>query len=250
MESKAMRKLKALSTAGTVGLLVAGTLVLGSVQAASAASCQTGTPVPTNTYPGTSVATTNFESGKLFPLIPMVSGTGTAAVMSPLARTGTCSARLHVTTDSGSLANLSTPALPSGTKTVYADGWFNITTAGAAGDDVPYFRFFSGSTRIADVYRYNSNGQLWLRVTAPNGTFVYTKLISGAISLNAWHQVAMRVTTNGTNSTIQVWFDGVQKYSSSAVSMNATTLSKVQLGAEHYRQIGDSYIDNVIIKSS
>jgi len=243
-----MKKLKALSTVGSLGLIVAGTLVFGSAQASSAATCIV-TP-PSNSYPGTAVTSTSFESGSLCTLIPKVSGTGTAAVSSSSAHTGSRSAKLHVTTDSGSLANLSTPALPSGTKTVYADGWFNITVAGVAGNDVPYFRFFSGSTRIADIYRYNSNGQLWLRVTAPNGTFVYTKLIAGSISMNAWHRVAMRVTTNGSQSTIQVWFDGAQKYSSSSVSMGATSLSKVQLGAEHNRQKGDEYIDDVIIKRS
>jgi hypothetical protein len=152
-----------------------------------------------------------------------------------------------VTDTSGSIANLSTPAFPSGTKTVYADGWFNITAAGVSGNNVPYLRFFSGTTRIADTYRYNSNGQMWLRVTSPTG-FVYTKLTSGSVSLSAWHRVGMRVTTNGSKSTVQVWLDGALKYSSSAVNINATTLSKVQLGAEHNRQKGDEYIDDVTIK--
>jgi hypothetical protein len=87
-------------------------------------------------------------------------------------------------------------------------------------------------------------------VTAPDGTFVYTKLISSSITLSAWHHVSMRVTANGSTSTIQVWFDGVQRYSSTSVKMKGTTLSKVQLGAEHYRQKGDEYIDDVIIKRS
>jgi len=244
-----MKRLKALSTVGTLGLIVAGTLVFGSAQASSAATCNV-TP-PSNNFPGTNLVTsTSFESGSLCTLIPKVSGTGTATVTGSLAKTGTRSAKLHVTTDSGSLANLSTPALPTGTKTVYADGWFNITKAGVAGNDVPYFRFFSGTTRVADIYRYNSNGQLWLRVTAPNGSFVYTKLIAGNISMSAWHHVSMRVTANGSKTTIQVWFDEVQKYSSSAVSMTGTSLSKVQLGAEHNRQMGDEYIDDVVIKAS
>jgi hypothetical protein len=152
-----------------------------------------------------------------------------------------------VTDTSGSTANLSTPAFPSGTKTVYADGWFNITTAGVSGNNVPYFRFFSGTTRIADTYRYNNNGQMWLRVTSPSG-FVYTKLTTGSVSMNAWHRVAMRVTTNGSKSTVQVWLDGALKYSSSAVNINATSLTKVQLGAEHSRQKGDEFIDDVTIK--
>jgi hypothetical protein len=245
-----MKRLKALSTVGTVGLLAAGTLVFGSAQAGSAATCIQGTPVPDNSYPGTAIVRTSFESGSLCTLIRKVSGSGTAAVSGPQAHTGARSAKLHATADSGSLANLSTPTLPSPTKTVYADGWFNITVAGLAGNNVPYFRFFSGSTRVADIYRYNNNGQLWLRVTQPDGKFAYTKLIAGSISLNAWHHVTMRLSTRGSSSVIQVWFDGVQKYSSSTVNLSATSLSKVQLGAEHNRQKGDAFIDDVLIKHS
>lgn len=245
-----MRKLRALSTAGTLGLLVAGSLVFGTAQSSSAATCRTGTAAPTNSFSGLAHVTTNFESNSVSPLVPKASGTGTVTVSSSSSHSTSCSAKLHVTTDSGSLANLSTSAFPSGTKTAYADGWFNITTAGVTGNNVPYFRFFSGSTRIADIYRYNNNGQLWLRVTAPDGTFVYTKLISGSISMNAWHHVSMRVSARGSSSVVQVWFDGVQKYSSSAVRMSATSLSKVQLGAEHNRQKGDQYIDDVIVKRS
>jgi hypothetical protein len=232
---------------GTLGLLVAGSLVFGSAQAATAATCS---PAPTNSYPGSVVLATGFETGGFCGLVSKVSGTGTATISTSQKHAGTRSAKLHVTTDSGSLANLSSPAFASGTKTSYADGWFNITVAGVSGNDVPYFRFFSGSTRVADIYRYNSNGQLWLRVTSPSGTFVYTKLISSSISLSAWHHVSMRVTANGSSSTIQVWFDGVQRYSSTSVKMLGSSLSKVQLGAEHNRQKGDEYIDDVIIKRS
>ena len=240
-----MRTVKVLSTAGTLGLLVAGSLVFGSAPAATAAICE---PSPSNTFPGTAVMDTSFEASGFCGFVPKVGGDGTATVSGTQKHTGTKSAKLHVTDTSGSLANLSMP-FTTATKTAYADGWFNITVAGVAGNDVPYFRFFSGTTRIADVYRYNSNGQLWLRVTSPTG-FVYTKLTSGSITMNAWHRVGMRVTTNGSKSTVQVWFDNTLKYSSSAVNINATSLSKVQLGAEHNRQKGDEYIDDVIIKRS
>ena len=239
-----MRTIKALGSAGTLGLLVAGSIVFGSAQSATATTCGT---VTANTFPGTVSSATSFETGGFCDFIPKVGGDGTATISSSQHKTGTHSAKLHVTDTSGSIANLSTPAFPSGTKTVYADGWFNITTAGVAGNDVPYFRFFSGTTRIADTYRYNSNGQMWLRVTSPAG-FVYTKLTAGSVSLSAWHRVAMRVTTNGSSSTVQVWLDNALKYSSSAVNINATSLSKVQLGAEHNRQKGDEYIDDVTIK--
>jgi hypothetical protein len=241
-----MRTLKALGSAGTLGLLVAGSLVFGSAQSATAAATCEPTP-PNNTFPGAVTTATSFEVGGFCNLKAQVGGTGTATISSSQKKTGTRSAKLHVTDTSGSIANLSTPTFVSGTKTVYADGWFNIATAGVAGNNVPYFRFFSGTTRIADCYRYNSNGQMWLRVTTPAG-FVYTKLTTGSVSMNAWHRVGMRVTTNGSKSTIQVWLDNALKYSSTAVNINATTLSKVQLGAEHYRQMGDEYIDDVVIK--
>jgi hypothetical protein len=239
-----MRTIKALGSAGTLGLLVAGSLVFGSAQSASATTCGT---VATNSFPGTVSTATSFETSGFCDFKPLVGGDGTATISTSQRKAGTHSTKLHVTDTSGSIANLSTPAFPSGTKTVYADGWFNITTAGVSGNDVPYFRFFSGTTRIADTYRYNSNGQMWLRVTSPAG-FVYTKLTSGSVTLSAWHRVGMRVTTNGSKSTVQVWLDGALKYSSSAVNINATTLSKVQLGAEHNRQKGDEYIDDVTIK--
>jgi hypothetical protein len=243
-----MNSLKRLSATGALVTLTAGALVFGATPA-NAVTCRPATAVPTNSYPGTVVAATSWESGNFVPFTVRTSGTGTATISTSRATSGVCSAKLHVTNDSGSLANFYTP-VPSGTKTAYADGWFNITQAGVTGNNVPYFRFFSGSTRIADVYRYNNNGQLWLRVTAPSGAFVYTRLTAGSVTLNEWHRVSMRVTPNGSSTTIQVWFDGVLRFSSNQVSTGATSLSRVQLGAEHSRQMGDSYIDDVIIKAS
>jgi hypothetical protein len=191
----------------------------------------------------------NFESGNLTGFTATTAGTGTATISSTLAHSGTCAAFLHATADPGSVANLSMP-LPAGTATAYADGWFNITQAGVAGNDVPYFRFFSGSVRVADVYRYNTNGELWLRVPTPTGADVYTRLVPSAVTLSAWHHVAMRVTANGPSTSIQVSFDGTSVYSSNQVSSGATTLSAVQLGAEHPRQMGDTYADDIVVKAS
>jgi hypothetical protein len=243
-----MSKLKKLGTIGSLGVIITSGLVFGSAQAATAVTCRTPQTTPTSsTITGTTVAATSFE-GSLSPFIPSTAGTGTAAV-STTGHVGLCSAKLHVTADSGSVAKMSF-GLASGTKTAGVDGWFNVTTAGLAGNDVPYIRFFSGSTRIADIYRYNSNGQLWLRVTAPSGTFTYTKLKSSTIPLNSWHRATMQVRANGSTSTIKVWFDGLQEFSSSAQNLGASSVSAVQLGAEHSRQMGDEYIDDVVVKRS
>jgi hypothetical protein len=231
---------------GTTASLI-WALALGAVPA-QAATCQPGTPPPTSSNPGTTVMANNFESGTLAGFTATTGGTGTAAVSSVKAHSGTCAAFLHATTDAGSISKLSVP-VPAGTATAYADGWFNITQAGVVGNDVPYFRFFSGSLRVADIYRYNSNGQLWLRVTSPTGEFVYTRLKSSAIPLDTWHHVVMRVTANGLGTDVQVWFDEVSVFSSNQVASAATTLSAAQVGAEHLRQMGDIYIDDLIVKT-
>jgi PKD repeat protein len=214
---------------------------------AYAVTCQSGTPTPTDSYPGSVVMANNFESGTLDGFTVNTGGTGTATVSSAQAHDGACSAYLHVTTDPGSLANFST-ALPSGTQQVYADGWFNITVAGVAGNDVPYFRFFNGSTRYVDVYRDNDNGVLWVRFLAPDGTYNSTSL-GRTVPLNTWHRLVMHVIPNGSATTVEIWFDGTNVYSSTQVNLTTSLLDRVQNGAEHVQQMGDEYIDGLIIKS-
>jgi hypothetical protein len=244
-----MSKLKKLGTLGTVGVLMTGGLILGSAPA-NAVTCSNSATLPTNSMTGTTVTATGFEAASLSPFVASTATTGAATVSTSQRYSGTCSAKLHVTADSGSLAKLTLSLGSTPAKRANADGRFNITTAGLAGNDVPYLRFFSNGTRIADIYRYNSNGQLWLRITAPNGTFSYTRLKSSTIPLSTWHRAQMEVTANGSASTIKVWFDGVLEYSSSAVNLGVSSLTHVQLGAEHSRQMGDSYIDNVIVKKA
>ncbi|MFE5835433.1 hypothetical protein [Arthrobacter sp. NPDC056493] len=244
-----MSKLKKLGTLGTIGVLMTGGLILGS-SPANAVTCSNSSVKPTNSLTGTTVAATSFETASFTPFTPSTATTGTATISTSQRRTGTCSAKLHVTNDSGSVAKMSVALGSTAVKTANADGWFNITTAGVAGNDVPYLRFFANGTRIADIYRYNSNGQLWLRVTAPNGTFSYTKLKSSSIPLSTWHRAQMEVTANGSSSTIKVWFDGALEFSSSAVNLGVSSLTHVQLGAEHSRQLGDEYIDDVIVKKT
>ncbi|MFC9335696.1 FG-GAP repeat domain-containing protein [Arthrobacter sp. NPDC057009] len=243
-----MKQLIRFGVVGGTSASLIWALAVGAVPA-QAATCAPETPAPASSYPGTTVMANNFESGTLDGFSSTTGGTGTTEVSSDQFHSGTCSAHVHATADLGSVANLSTP-LPAGTATAYADGWFNITQAGVVGNNVPYLRFFSGSVRVADIYRFNDNGQLWLRVTAPDGASVFTRLTTTSITLNAWHHVAMRTTANGAASTVEVWFDGAQVYSSNQVVSAATTLDRVQLGAEHNRQMGDTYVDDLVIKAS
>lgn len=241
-----MSNLRKLGAIGTLGLLVSSSLIFGSANAAVSATCRTGTAAPSSPLSGKLLTATNFEGNSLSPFVATTSGNGTAAVASPKAHSGTCSARLHATADVGSVANMGM-ALPARTKRAGADAWINIATAGLRGNNVPYVRFFSGATRVADVFRDNATGQLWLRVTNPDGTFTFTRLSTKSIPLNTWHRVQMQVRANGAKSTIEVWFDGASVFSK-AVSIGATSLSRVQFGAEHPRQMGDSYIDDVVVR--
>jgi len=232
-------------------LVLTGLAVGASPASAAVPTCQPGAPQPTNQYPGKTVIATNFESGSLTTAgfaAAFTAGTGTAAVSSAQQHSGRCSAYVHVTTDAGSVANFSAP-LPAGNNEVYADGWFNITKEGVAGNNVPYFRFFNGTTRFIDVYRSNGGvGPMWLRVAAPDGTLRYTPMKVN-VPLGTWHHIVTHVVANGASSTVEVIFDGKLLYSSKQIATGFTAVTKMQLGAEHRRQAGDSFIDDVVIKA-
>ncbi|WP_334173751.1 hypothetical protein, partial [Sinomonas sp.] len=243
-----MKRIGVLGAAAALSLPLIGGPSFLAVPA-YALTCQPGTSAPTDTFPGTVVTADNFESGTLSGYLVQTGGTGTVSVSSTLAYDGACSAYLHATTDPGSLANFSTQ-LPSGTQEVYADGWFDITQAGVSGNNVPYFRFFTGSTRFVDLYRDNTTGKLWLRSLGSDGvTYTSTAMATSAIALSTWHHVAMHVIPNGTSTTVQVWIDDLLVYSSSQVSTMATSVTSVMNGAEHYQQMEDTYIDDLIVKT-
>lgn len=246
-----MSRLRRGGVIAALNLLVVAGLAVGA-SPAQAVTCAPGTPAPTNNYPGTTVLATSFESPTIAAsgfLAPTTAGTGTAAISDAAAHSGQCSAKLHVTTAAGSLANFSAP-LPPGSKDVYADGWFNVAAKGVDGNNVPYFRFFTNGTRVLDVYRSNNGiGPLWLRVASPTGTPTYTRLVP-SVELKSWHHLTLHAVANGAATTVEIWFDNKLVFSSGQVAIGVNTVSTVQLGAEHRRQAGDVYIDDVIIKSS
>ncbi len=234
-----------------LNVLVLAGLSLGAAPANAAVNCQSSTPLPTNNYPGTTVVATSFEAGSISEAgfdAPTTKGTGKAGISDGQAHTGKCAARLQVTTDAGSVANFQAQ-LPSKTDDVYADGWFNVVKKGATDNNVPMFRFFNGNTRVLDVFRSNSNGELWLRKTAPDGTYSYDRL-NPPVELGTWHHLVVHVVPAGGKSTVEIWWDGKQVFSSKNINLKYSDLTAVQLGAEHPRQAGDSYIDDVIIKAA
>lgn len=248
-----MKRSRRLSILGAL-ILPLGFIGLGEADPVNAApaACQPSTAAPTDIYPGATVVADNFESGTLgSPWAVNTSGTGTATVSaSPLLspNTGVCSAHLHTTTDAGSIAKIEAP-LPANTKDVYADGWFNIATEGVAGNNVPFFRIFSGSSRVIDIFQENITHRLTLRLTAPTGTFSYATLVPNMV-VGTWHHLVMHVTANLAATTVEISFDDKSVYSINSVNIGFSTLTGVQLGSEHDQQMADIYADNVIVKAS
>lgn len=242
-----MNRLFKLCLAGAVVVAVLGVPALSSGPAtAGAQACRAGMPPPADPYPGTTVAAANFESGSLDGFTVATAGTGTAVVSSEASRSANCAAVLHATADVGSIANLRV-GLPADMTEAYADGWFNIAGEGAAGSNVPYFRFFSQGVRILDVFRQNVTGELVLRAATPNGN-AYTVLAPN-VRMNAWHRLVVHVVPNGPANSVQIWWNGRSLYAGSEVGIAAASADTVQLGSEHAQQMGDIYIDDVIVNA-
>jgi hypothetical protein len=236
--------------AAAVALALTGPMIVGIAPGAgaSAVNCAPSTARPTNGFPGKVVAASNFESGNLKGFKVTTRGNGTVTVDSGRAHSGACAAFLHTTTANNSVAYMQAVLPGKKTTEVYADGRFNITKGGVAGNNVPFFRFFNGGERVLDLFRDNATGAVVLRVTAPDGTFGYTTLVPYA-ALGAWHHVAMHVAANGTATGVQVWFDEQSVHASNSVRTGAKSLTAVQLGAEHDTQMGNTYADDVIVKA-
>ena len=241
-----MNRVVKLCLAGSLVLAILGipALSLGP-ETAGAQACAPSRAAPSDPYPGTTAAASSFESGTLDGFTVSKSGTGEASVSAGLSHSGNCAAVLHTTTAPGSLAKV-TVDLTLGATDAYAEGWFNIAAEGMAGNNVPYFRFFSGPVRVLDVFRQNISGELVLRTSTPAG-FTYTTLRQ-YVSTASWHRLVMHVVPNGPGTKVQIWWDGRSLFVGT-LNVPATTVEKVQLGSEHDQQMADIYVDDVVVNS-
>ncbi|BCW70134.1 hypothetical protein NicSoilB8_11780 [Arthrobacter sp. NicSoilB8] len=241
-----MNRVVKLCLAGSLVLAILGVPALSlGPETARAQACVPSVASPADPYPGTTAAASNFESGTLDGFGVATSGTGRAAVSTAQSRSGNCAAVLHTTATPGSMAKLTAVLTPGATE-AYADGWFNVSGEGMAGNNVPYFRFFSGGMRVMDVFRQNISHEVVLRTSTPDG-FTYTTLRND-VPTDTWHRLVMHVVPNGPETNVQIWWDGRSVYVGT-VSIPATTVDTVQLGSEHDQQMADIYIDDVIVNS-
>jgi len=241
-----MNRVVKLCLAGSLVLAILGVPALSlGPETAGAQACVPTTASPQDPYPGTTAAASSFESGTLDGFGVATSGTGRASVSAAQSRSGNCAAVLHTTATPGSIARMTADLTPGATE-AYADGWFNIAGEGLAGNNVPYFRFFSGGVRVMDVFRQNISHEVVLRISTPAG-FTYTTLRKD-VPTDTWHRLVMHVVPNGSATNVQVWWDGRSVYVGT-VSIPVTTVDTVQLGSEHDQQMADIYIDDVIVNS-
>ena len=213
----------------------------------TASACDPAGPVPTSPDPGTVVLADNFESG-LGHWIVTQQGDARITSGPNIAGARDCVARLAVTANSGSLANLTRP-LPYGTREIWADGWFHFLAQGASWSwNVPTFRLFSDGRRVLDVSRQNGTGDLFVRY--PNGSGGWTLRSTGLYpALGRWYQVKIHALANWNGSTVEVWLDGTRIFATWSATLGVGRFGVLMIGADHARQEGVIAVDDVVVKA-
>lgn len=210
--------------------------------------CDSAAPAPTSEDPGTTILADNFETLG-FPIWSTITHLGDASVnlQTQNVHGGRCAGVVHVTSATGSSANL-IKTLPPGTSELWADGWFNVLRPGAsASSNVPLLRLFTASKRLADVYRLNDSGALWLRSPNGAGGFTYTRL-GRILTAGTWYHLKLHTFAAGDASRIEVWLDGQLLKSINAPYFGTSVLEQAMVGSEHISQDGDLAVDDVVLK--
>src|SRR6476661_3127628 len=255
-KGKSARRVRRLALAGaviTAVLMVCMSLSSPSPAQAAASPCNPAAPAPTNADPGSVVLADNFETNDFSKWTTVTHlGDATAAVQSAIFNSPACAARISVTGNSGSEANV-VKNLPAPAREVWASGWFDITREGSASNNnVPTLRFFNGSQRVLDVSRQNISGDLFVRWPTGSG---FTIIGVGHLAVGQKFALKIHLVLNGTQSQAQVWQDGTKLFDRSNSTTgfidlgSNTSINVLQLGAEHVMQDGDMIADDIILKT-
>jgi hypothetical protein len=203
-------------------------------------------PAPANADPGTVVVADNFEGG-LGNWTITQTGDARVITQSSTVRSGGCAGRITVSARSDSKGNL-TRWLPSGTREIWADGWFNFEQQGVSTSwNVPTFRFFSDSKRVLDVSRQNGSGSLFVRY--PNGSGWTIRSTGLYPSLRRWYHFRIHAIANWNSSTVEVWLDGSRIFATTSATLATGKLTMQMVGADHAGQEGVVAVDDVVVKA-
>lgn len=209
--------------------------------------CVPTAPAPANSDPGTVVVADNFENGLGLWSVAQY-GDARVTTQSETVRSGGCAARISVTRNSGSLGNL-TRTLPSGTREIWASGWFNFEMQGVSTSwNLPTFRMFTDGKRVLDVSRQNGSGSLFVRW--PNGSGGWTLRSTGLYpSQKRWYHFKIHAIANYGQSTVEVWLDGSRIFATTSATLGTSRLSRQMVGADHATQEGVVAVDDVVVKA-
>jgi hypothetical protein len=199
------------------------------------------TPTPSPTVPGIYFQD-GFESGGLAAWLVKTGGAGTAAVVTSPVKTGTYAARLSSSTAGGSYA-YARASLGVARTSLVADWNIRVVSEGASGGNVPLVRLFDPSgTMIVSVYRQNlASDRVYVRYGGVN------YLTSGALPLDTWAHLTLKVVVAGTNSTVQLDLDGVRIHTSSAAALGTAGILTAQIGNDTRRQAFTIAVDDVVV---
>jgi hypothetical protein len=184
----------------------------------------------------------DFESGTLSKWNVSTGGDGSAGVQSDVVQSGSFSARLTASSNTGSRA-LARAHLSTRPADVTVSGWFRVAHEGAVGGNVPLLRFFNESSmRVVQLYRQNqSDNQVWVQ---HSGNFHAT---AGRLPLGSWAHIEMRLVVAGMSSQIQVRLNGTQIYATQAAALAGVGIDSVQIGNDTAAQPFDLVADEIII---
>jgi hypothetical protein len=212
---------------------------------ASAAPSATPKPLPTPPSGPRLVLEDGFEDGFSPRWQITEDGDASVTLVTGEARVGSANARLQVSQDEESRANLDL-RLPIATTGVSLEGWFRVVGEGVVDSNVPIFRLFRNDARIVDVYRQNRAGQLWVRSTDAQGKATYHRA-SRVLKLGRWYRVRVTATAADTASVVSVRVGRTTVFND-VIPLVGWSYTDAMIGAEHVAQQMILDVDDVSIR--
>ena len=172
----------------------------------------------------------------------LTGGNGTATVQSSVVSSGVGAARLTGTSTAGSFAAI-TRTLAAPQTRVLVESDIRVQGEDSPNVHMPLIRLLDGSgTRIAAISRQKKgSGKLFVE---HGGSTIAT---TGAIPVNAWRRVGLRVVVAGGLSTVEVLVGGTSVYQTMAAGLGTNPVATLQIANNGNPQRFDIAVDNVTI---
>jgi hypothetical protein len=156
-----------------------------------------------------------------------IGGDGTVSVQDSIVKTGSFAGELTATASSGSLSYVR-KTLPANETDLTVKAAVRVNVEGGSGGVAPLLDLYGADgVRVVNVYRLNQNGN---KIAVQHSGGTYSSV--GTLPLATWAELKVRVVTNGTGtSTVQVWLNGTEIYTTVAASLGYNGVKQIQIGA-------------------